>query len=806
MRPTDWFARLLALLAVVVIGGGLLGCGDDRPEPRSTREARERPADDAQLAPVARISSTDAWQDLIAQRPSAVTLRAGRLFIDLGHPSARKHLQLAAGGSPFLLAQDVDDRRAAILVGTTGALDIPLDGELAPALHPDTPWQPAPGHEADPAPDPIPPPTTGLAMAITLRGMAPDQSVTVLWEERPLANLRVSDQWERRTLSLPHDLVVTGENRLRLHFRTLAPLTRPGAAGTDEEAEPAQVSAAIESVEVGTLAAIKSGPLERGRNFTIRASAGETEFEVPAGVALAYYLVPPRRSRLQIEVSGRGALSVLASTDEDHREGRKPAELVQQPLRATGRSVAVDLSGYAEIPTRLEIRVTSTREQNPGDPPAGAVFEAIDIVANRSIPLDRRDRQVRDVYVIALEGARPDDLFEPQRRGPALPNIERFVEHALVFDRAYALGPAAVPSHAGLLSSMVPPAHLTVLGSFVAESQTMLPELLGRAGYFNSSVSANSDFDDQRGLTQGFADHRILEHSNTRGNDASKIVLAMLEEIERRPSPRFVYGVLNDAQAPYDPPSELLTDVVVPIDAPAQHRTHMWIGRVRTGKVVPDATQLAYVRRLYRGELQVIDQALGVLLDALEERGELDQAVVVIVGIHGEEFLEHGSAGHGHSLYEESIRVPLAIRAPALLAPGRVEVPVDLLDLAPTLTDLLGVEYDPRWQGESLVPLLDDPQPPPRLIVSYVGDGSRAAIIGDHKLVLGPGRGREAQHFYELAGDPGELDDRIAEGGVALRMVRTAVAWELPEQPGWKRARWGTGANLLPAFALDHGL
>lgn len=797
MRGADWLARLLALITVLVIG-----CGDDPPTRREASEARKRSPDaDQQLAPVARIGSTDAWQDLIAQRPSAVVVRAGRVYIDLGSPGARKYLQLAAGGTPFSLAQDVDDRRAAILVGATGALDIPLDGELAPALHPDTPWQPAPGHEADPLPDPIPPPTAGLAMAITLRALAPDQSVTVLWEERPLANLRVSDQWERRTLSLPHDLVVTGENRLRLHFRSLAPL-----AGSPEGKEPPQVSAAIESIEVGTLETIKAGPIERTRNFTIRSDATETELDVPAGVALAYYLVPPRRSRLQIEVAGRGALSVLASTDEDHRAGRKPAELVQQPLRATGRSIAVDLSGYAEIPTRLEIRVTSTRDHKPGDPPAGAQFSAINIVANRSIPLDRRDRQVRDVYVLALEGARPDDLFEPQRRGPSLPNIERFVEDALVFDRAYALGPAAVPSHAGVLSSMVPPAHLTVLGSFVAESQTMLPELLARAGYFNSNVSANSDFDDRRGLTQGFADHQILEHSNTRGNDANKIVLAMLEEIERRPSPRFIYAVLNDAQAPYDPPSELLTDVVVPPDSPAQHRTHMWIGRVRTGKVMPDATQLAYVRRLYRGELQVIDQALGDLLDTLEARGELDQAVVVIVGIHGEEFLEHGSAGHGHSLYEESIRVPLAIRAPALLAPGRVEVPVDLLDLAPTLTDLLGVEYDPRWQGESLVPLLDDPQPPPRLIVSYVGDGSRAAIIGNHKFILGPGRGRESQHFYDLAADPEERDDQIGEGGVALRMVRTAVAWELPEQPGWARARWGTGANLQPAFALDQGL
>nr|WP_255216679.1 sulfatase-like hydrolase/transferase [Pseudenhygromyxa sp. WMMC2535] len=517
-------------------------------------------------------------------------------------------------------------------------------------------------------------------------------------------------------------------------------------------------------------------------------------------------MIPPRRARLKIEVSGRGGLEILASTDVDHRFGRRPAELLQQPLRATGRSVSVDLSGYGEVPTRLEIRVRSTREPKPGEPPGQATFESIDVVAPRSIPVDKRDRKVRDVYVLALEGARPDDLFEPQLRGPELRHVTDFVEDALVFEHAYALGAAAVPSHAALLSSVVPSGHLTLRGTFVAEGQTMLAEVFDRAGYFTSNVSANTYFSEERGLTQGFADHLILKRSNTRGNDAQKLVAHMLGEIERRPAPRFVYAVFNDAQAPYDPPSEVLAGVVPPEGAPPQHRTHIWIDRVRREVVEYDQAQLDYVRRLYRGELQVIDGALGELLAALEARGELDEVIIVLVGVHGEEFLEHGGTGHGRTLYEESIRVPLAIRAPQLLAPGRVDAPVDLLDLAPTLADLLGLEYSPRWLGESLVPLIDDPQPPPRLVLSYLGDGSRAAIIGHYKFVLGPGQGRESQHFYDLDLDPGEQVERIAEGGVALRMVRTALGWELLEQPHWSRPRWGTGANLLPAFALDHGL
>lgn len=786
-------ATLVGMLVVL-----LLACTPQVTEPKPRALAKP--------APVSKVESTDAWQDLIAQRPSAVVLRDGRVWIDLGHPSARKHLQLAAGPSPWRLAQRVDDRRAAILVGHGGTLDIPLDGTLAPKLHPDKPFSPQPGQAL---PDPIPAPEAGLAVAITMRALAPNQSVTVLWEERPLASLTLSGEWERRTLSLPADKVVTGENRLRLHFRHVAP--HPSSVGGELEGEAeVQVSAAVESVEVGTLAAIKAGPPGGKGSYAIAISGEKAEFEVPAGMSLVYYLVPPRRSRLSFEVSGRGSVEILASTDADHRHGRRPAVLTQEPLRAGGRTASVDLSGYGGIPTRLELRVTSTRERASTDPPGGAVFRAIDVVAHRSIPIDRRDRRTRDLYVLALEGVRPDDLldgaFARQRAGPRYEHVERFLADALLFERAYALGAAAVPSLAGTLTSVIPSAHLTVRGTYVAEGQRTIAELLARAGYYNSSVSADPYFSDERGLTQGFANKLILERSNTRGNDAQKVVQAMIDEIEARPQPRFVYALLADAQAPYDPPSEVLADVVAPHDAPAQHRTHMWIERVRTGVIELDRSHLAYVRRLYRGELQVIDLALGELLDALAERRELDDAVIVLVGIHGEEFLEHGGTGHGRTLYEESIHVPLAIRAPKLLAPGRVATPVDLLDLGPTLADLLGLEFDPQWQGESLVPLIDDPQPPPRLVVSYLGDGSRAARIGNFKFVLGPGRGRESQHFYDLTIDPDERDDRIAEGGIALRMVRTALGWQMPEQPFWKRPRWGTGANLQPAFALDHGL
>lgn len=749
----------------IALGVALLGaCGDDAaslaiavgPEPEAP----------SLVAPVAQVETTDRWLDLIAQRPSAVVMRHETVYIDLARRSAGRHLALGQGDQ-WQLGVELDGRVGGVVRGRTVSLDVPLDGELSPALNPDTDEH------------------AGLAVALTLRPLVDKQSVTVLWEEVPLAHLRLTEGWQRRTLSLPADRIHPGDNRLRLHFRHMG----------EHGGEPA--AAAVALVELGRHDRI-TGLQPEGDHvapFGVRPEPeGGATLELAAGTGLAYYVVPPQRGKLLLDVQGQGAVQVLASSDADHREGRPPTVLFEEPLRPAGERRELDMTAWGGVPTRLEIRARGSK----GD--SGAVLRAAELIARRSQPRDQRPRQLRDIVILAVEGARADALFEPGRR-PTLDAIDRMRRESIVFERAYAVGSAAVPSHAGWLSSVVPPVHLTTRGTFVADGQVLLPETLARAGYLRALVSANSYVNEERGLLQGFDLHRVL--AGDEEDDAVTVVRRALEQVQRHSERWLLYVNVNDPQAPYEPPRERLGELVTPEGAPLPHLTHIWVGRVYTGKHEPGPDELRYVRRLYRGELQVVDQALQQLLDALADADRLDDAIVVLVGIHGEEFFEHGSAGHGRNLYEHSIRVPLMIRAPTLLAPGKVTAPVDLLDLAPTLADLVGARAPDGWQGESLVPVIDDPQPPPRLVVSYLGDGSRAAIVGQHKLIVGSGR---TESFYDLGIDPAEQVDRHAEGGVALRMVRTALGWQLEHQDRWKRARWGTGANLRPAFAMDQGM
>ena len=747
------------------IGAGeVVGAGADGGA-RATVIGEEGPREEREpLAPVASVVSTDAWLDLISQRPSAVTSKHGRVVVDFAHEDARRHFsptELHRWGLGVVAA----GRAAGSLREHGASIYVPLDGARAPALVGDK----------------------GVAIALTVRSDLAGQVMTVLWNEHPIVNLTVGAEWRRRTVSIPLEHAVAGENRLRLHFR------KAGAAGGS--------TADLGLLEVGTTEMIRTSiPAPKVLDVTPRRD-GEVNLSLAAGGSLSYYFVPPRRGRLVLEASGEGSLEVLASTDVDHADGRAPRQLSQTALRPTGQQLEVDLSGYGGVPTRLELRVRDTRRL---DAP-GALLKKLEVRARRSIPVDRRKRTPRDIVIFAVEGFRGDELAPERLASGDFPSLSQFRREALSFSVAYAPGAAAVPSHAALQSSVVPAAHLTGTGTFVAQSWTVLAEVLKRAGYRTQLVTANPYVSQARGLVQGMGEVQTLTAGPVRNNTATHVVAAALPEEDDRKFPAMSYMVMNDPQAPYDPPKAFLRGLTAPEGAPAQHLTHMWVGRVRRGRDVR-AEERRYVRSLYRGELQLVDVALGNTLESLVTSRRLKDAVIVVVGIHGEEFLEHDGAGHGLRLFEESLRVPVLIRAPELLAPGEVSIPVDLLDLAPTLLDLVGIEAPTDWQGRSWVSVIDDPQPPPQIAAASLGDGSFMIRAHDLKLQVGPSVGPDGIRLYDLSLDPGERDPLETGGGVGMRMMRTAATWHQLEFGRWKRLRWGTAVNLLPAFALDHGM
>jgi arylsulfatase A-like enzyme len=157
----------------------------------------------------------------------------------------------------------------------------------------------------------------------------------------------------------------------------------------------------------------------------------------------------------------------------------------------------------------------------------------------------------------------------------------------------------------------------------------------------------------------------------------------------------------------------------------------------------------------YLNSVRYVDFFLKNLFEQYRELGLYEDTIFVVYGDHGEAFGEHGETGHGNVVYEEATRAPLIIHDPRNPEPSRVEAPVNHLDLAPTVLDLLG--YEPQnvgYTGESLYSITDER---PLNFACEDDEVCLARIEGDMKLIHY--FGESPDELYNLAEDPLEKDD-----------------------------------------------
>ena len=188
---------------------------------------------------------------------------------------------------------------------------------------------------------------------------------------------------------------------------------------------------------------------------------------------------------------------------------------------------------------------------------------------------------------------------------------------------------------------------------------------------------------------------------------------------------------------------------------------------------------------LYDGEIVYVDKAFGDFVRGIEERGLRDNTVIIMLSDHGEEFFEHGGFEHGHSLYDELIRVPLIISLPGKVREGvRIRNQVRLLDITPTVFDLLGLEPRPHFEGVSLVPFLTgegsvEPSVD-KILPDHIAYSEAIRIGGEQKAVTARPHKciyrfvSEEREFYNLEEDPGETNN-LFPGGGSLELLQSSL-------------------------------
>lgn len=357
------------------------------------------------------------------------------------------------------------------------------------------------------------------------------------------------------------------------------------------------------------------------------------------------------------------------------------------------------------------------------------------------------------LLLVTLDTVRADRLGPYGYAAAETPWLDRLAHEGVRFEQASSTVPLTLPSHASLLSGLLPPHHgLRNNGAGVfPEGTSTLATLLSGAGYRTGAFIGAFVLDRRFGLGRGFEVYDdeiprdpaagVVLEAERPGREVVDRALAWLGQDQR---PFFLWVHLYDAHAPYTPPSP-------------------WRER--------------HPGRPYDGEISSVDEQVGRLLEELEKRGLAGRTAVAVVADHGEGLGEHGELTHGLLLYEPTLRVPFLLRSPDLPAGTVVRTPVSLVDLAPTLAGLLGKSL-PAPSGRALdgrdlsTALRKGEEPAP---ADVYAETRYPSLFGWSPL--SSLRRREVKYIaaprpelYDLERDPGETANLAAAAGEADRL------------------------------------
>lgn len=360
------------------------------------------------------------------------------------------------------------------------------------------------------------------------------------------------------------------------------------------------------------------------------------------------------------------------------------------------------------------------------------------------LALDRGARLRGPVIIYLVDTLRADRMSaygNPRETSPAASELAR---EGVLFENAYSVSTWTRPSVATILTSLLPEetSSLNRHGR-LARDVGYLPDLFRRAGWTTAAFVGNGNiFDPRLGFDRGFDRFHAAARTEQGWKAPARIMVEQaLDFIRTQPSPRFFLFIhVVDPHLPYIADS---VDAKLYADGPppATPRDSMLVG--------------------YDRMVRQADDQFARIPAALKARGWWKDATVVYTSDHGEEFYEHGGQGHGRTIYEEQVRVPLIVKLPAGRTAGvRRHALVSLADITPTLAELARLPASQRWIGTSLLSSRE-PDPDRVLYFSEELDDVRlyGARKGARKLVVGlyPAFSRKA---YDLAHDPGEQAGR----------------------------------------------
>ena len=353
-----------------------------------------------------------------------------------------------------------------------------------------------------------------------------------------------------------------------------------------------------------------------------------------------------------------------------------------------------------------------------------------------------------NVLLVTMDTTRADRLGCYGYQRAKTPNLDILAAKGVEFLNVTCQVPLTTPSHCSILTGTYPLYHqVRNNGAYIlSPALTTLAEVLDGKGFATAAFVSSFTVDSRFGLDQGFEiyDDKFAEAQAFKAPNSERKAEKTFESFSRwlgrnQARPFFCWVHYYDPHLPYDPPAPYNVEFA---DSP------------------------------YDGEIAYMDQVIGKTIEALREKGLLARTLVILAGDHGEAFGEKVEAGHGVFIYDGTMKVPLIFYAENYLPAGLIiKSRVRLIDLMPSVLDMLNIQVNKDVQGTSLLPYISGKKKED--LSSYIetyfprenyGWSELVGLVdGDWKYIRAP-----REELYNLKADPEEIKNTVgAENRVA---------------------------------------
>ncbi|MDZ4860096.1 MAG: sulfatase [Candidatus Hydrogenedentes bacterium] len=389
-----------------------------------------------------------------------------------------------------------------------------------------------------------------------------------------------------------------------------------------------------------------------------------------------------------------------------------------------------------------------------------------------------------NVLFILADTLRADQITKRRNDIALMPNLAEFAAESWDYRAARTQSTWTKPSMASIFTSLYPGVHNVLYGiegeiraeklpqtNVLPPGLETMAEYFAANGYSTGAVQSNANITSHFGFAQGFDSFEVKRFPEFKANEITDYAITAMAELG---PPFFFYAHYMDTHAPYTAPDEYVEkigplpelseqDAALLKDYGESYRDRIFfeVGLTtqrKYGNLSKNGEE--YVRAKYDASSLHLDAEVSRLIRHVRER--YPETIIVFTSDHGEELWEHGSIGHGKTVYEELTRVPLIIHAPGR-PPRQIDAPVETIDLLPTCAALLGLPAKSEWQGANIGSAALPADRPvfssTKMSMSGSNRDLEAVVKEGQKLLVDHKAG--VSTLFDLENDPGEASGTV---------------------------------------------